>query len=536
MLAPAVVLTQILLLVGMKPLGIAPPPPVYVFDGVMVAIGAMLGIAIFRQRIADRHLYRAGAAMLACGTVAIAVSMYATNRQVYALLLIAQATSYAMVLDTRIAVGMIATVAALGITLSIRAGGPDTPVYVAVLVVASQGALVIHKTVRRSLVRTEQHRAEIAHQLEELKRLQEQLLHSQRMEAVGTLAAGLAHDMNNVLASIRNLGQLLLADRPHPDVDQIIAQTERGAALTRGLLAYSRRGQYRKAVVRLADVMSDVLPLLERTLPKSIEVRSELALGDACIEADATQLEQVLVNLALNAKDAMAGTGTLTIRGEVAATRAKILVIDTGCGMDDATRSRVFEPFFTTKKLGDGTGLGLSTVWGIVQSHGGSIAIDSRPGAGATFAIELPLTACRPAAAPIRKSADVIAVRGTVLVVDDEPAVRSTTARLLERHGLEVITAENGAVALQRFAERASDIRLVILDMGMPVMGGAECFRTLREHSDVPVLIATGYSDDAEAQSLVHAGAAILEKPFSSAQLKAEVLRLLACARVPSAA
>ena len=123
-----------------------------------------------------------------------------------------------------------------------------------------------------------------------------------------------------------------------------------------------------------------------------------------------------------------------------------------------------------------------------------------------------------------------------VLVVDDEPAVRSTTMRMLARRGLEVIAAENGAVALERFVEHAADIRLVILDMGMPVMGGAECFRTLREHSDVPVLIATGYSDDAEAQSLVHAGAAILEKPFSSAQLKAEVIRLLACARVPSAA
>jgi signal transduction histidine kinase len=536
MLAPAAVIAHVLFFIGMQPLGIAPPAGVYAFDAVMLAIGIALGIAIYRQSLADRHLYVAGAALLLTGTIAVAVSMYATNRQVYALLFITQSASCAMVLDTRIARALIATVATLGISLSIRAGGPDTPMYVAVMIAAAQGALVIHRTMRRSLVNSERHRAEAAQQLEELKRVQTQLLHAQRMEAVGTLAGGIAHDMNNVLASIRNLGQLLLAEHPHADVEQIIAQTERGAALTRGLLAYSRRGQYRKAVVRLGDVVRDVLPLLERTLPKSIEVQSELVLGEACVEADATQLEQVLVNLALNAKDAMAGAGTLTIRGDVDGTKARLLVADTGCGMDEATRSRVFEPFFTTKKLGEGTGLGLSTAWGIVNSHGGTIAVDSQPGAGATFTIELPLTARRAAPSAPRRPSDGNIVRGTVLIVDDEPAVRATTARLLERHGLEVITAENGAIALEKFAERASDIQLVVLDMGMPVMGGAECFRKLRERSSVPVLIATGYSDDAEAQSLVSAGAALLEKPFSSAQLRAEVLRLLAGTRATSAA
>ena len=532
-LAPAAIIAHAVIFAAMGPLGIAPPTPVYIFDGVMLAIAAALGIAIFTQRIPDRHLYRAGAGMVLCATTAIAASMYATNRQVYTLLFVAQLPSFAMVLNTRIAVGMLATVVALGISLTIRAGGADTPVYVLVLIASAQGALVIHRTMRRSLVRAERHRAEAANKLEELERLQEQLLHSQRMEAVGTLAAGIAHDMNNVLASIRNLASLLDSD---PDVEQIIAQTERGAALTRGLLAFSRRGQYRKAVVRLGDVLQDVLPLLERTLPKSIAVRSELALGDACVEADATQLEQVLINLALNAKDAMNGSGTLTIRGTVAGGKAQLLVTDTGCGMDEATRRRVFEPFFTTKKLGDGTGLGLSTVWGIVQSHGGSITVESQPGAGATFAIELPVTARRPEPAAIRKPAELPVARGTVLVVDDEPAVRSTTVRMLQRRGLEVIAAEDGAIALERFAAHAGDIRLVILDMGMPVMGGAECFRRLREISDVPVLIATGYSDDAEAQSLVRAGAAIVEKPFSSKQLEAEVLRLIDGARATSAA
>jgi signal transduction histidine kinase/CheY-like chemotaxis protein len=536
MLVPAVVIGHALFLAALGPLGIAPPTDVYVCDAVLLAIGTALGIAIFRKRVPERYWYHATAGMLFTGTLAVALSMYATDRQVYALLFMIQVTSFAMILDTRIAVSTICTVAVLGISLSLRAGGRETAVYIAVLVAATQGAVVIHLAMRRALVRAEQHRAEAARQLEELKRLQEQLLHAQRLEAVGTLAAGIAHDMNNVLASIRNLGHLLLAERGAPDLEQIIAQTERGAALTRGLLAFSRRGQYRKAVIRLGDVLDAVLPLLERTLPKSIAVRSEFTVGNACVDADATQLEQVLINLALNARDAMAGAGTLTIRAAVVAGKARVTVTDTGCGMDEATRQRVFEPFFTTKKLGEGTGLGLSTVWGIVQSHGGAITVDSQPGAGATFVIELPVTGGQPTLVASRKAFETTAARGTVLVVDDEAAVRDTTARLLRRHGLEVIVAENGAIAVERFREHASKIRLVILDMGMPTMGGAECFRKLREIADVPVLIATGYSDDGDAQSLVRAGAAILEKPFSAAQLKAEVLRLMAGARVTSAA
>jgi CheY-like chemotaxis protein len=199
--------------------------------------------------------------------------------------------------------------------------------------------------------------------------------------------------------------------------------------------------------------------------------------------------------------------------------------------MDEATRRRAFEPFFTTKPQGKGTGLGLSTVWGIVQSHGGTVTIDSKPGLGSTFEIVLPLSKAKPVTLPTRVLSEQAVVRGTVLLVDDEPAVRMTSKRLLERMGLDVFTAENGAAALELYSEHAADIRLVILDMGMPVMGGAECFRRLRERSDVPVLIATGYTNDDEAQSLVSAGATILEKPFSAQQLKAEVLRLITSER-----
>ena len=535
-LAPAAAITHALVLAGLAPLGIAPPAGVYAFDGVMLAVAIAIAFAIVRRRVPARWIHLAPVALIGTATVSIVASMYATNRQVYALLLMLQIASLSTVLDTRASVGGILSVIAAAIPLELRAGGPDTATYIAATIAAGWSGTVIHVMSRRVLLRAEHHRADAADaagkltaQLAELTDLQEQLLHAQRMEAIGTLAAGIAHDMNNVLASIRNLGQLLVAEdgQSRTDVAQIITQTERGAALTRGLLAFSRRGQYRKDVLRIGDVLREFVPLLERTLPKTIALQTELAVDGVCVEADATQLEQVLVNLALNAKDAMRDAGTLTIRAAAANGMVSILVSDTGCGMDAATRARVFEPFFTTKTLGQGTGLGLSTVWGIVQSHGGTIEVASEPGRGAAFTIALPITTKRPPQPVVRKSSETAIVRGTVLVADDEEPVRSTTRRLLERMGLDVVTAENGEIALARFAEHAQNIRLVVLDVGMPVMDGAECFRRLREQSEVPVLIATGYSDDTQAQTLVSAGARLLEKPFSSAQLKQEVLRLI---------
>ena len=275
------------------------------------------------------------------GLVSIVVSMYATNRQAYALLLMIQIVTASVQLDRRIAIATIAMLVGFGIPLAIRAGGPDTRVYVAMLALGGYAAFVIHTTMRHALVRSEQDRAaaadaasklteqlaELQQANEERERLHDQLLHAQRMEAVGTLAAGIAHDMNNVLASIRSLGHLLVADvtdaKLRADIEQIIAQTERGAALTRGLLAFSRRGQYRKRVIRLDEVLRQVMPLLERTLPKSITVRNEVELIDTGIEADETQLEQVLINLALNAKDAMDGAGTLTIAARRRSRRAQ---------------------------------------------------------------------------------------------------------------------------------------------------------------------------------------------------------------------
>jgi CheY-like chemotaxis protein len=198
--------------------------------------------------------------------------------------------------------------------------------------------------------------------------------------------------------------------------------------------------------------------------------------------------------------------------------------------MDAGTRMRVFEPFFTTKPMGKGTGLGLALVWGTIQGHGGTVTVDSELGRGSTFTVHIPLSAERAPEieAPNRRSRPVIAQKAsTVLVIDDEPTIRAATTRLLERLGHHVLTAADGAEGLRVFDEACGLIDLVILDMGMPVMGGADCFERLRERSQVPVLIATGYALEEEAQALVARGAALLEKPFASAVLICEIERLI---------
>jgi len=250
----------------------------------------------------------------------------------------------------------------------------------------------------------------------------------------------------------------------------------------------------------------------------------------------------VLINLSINAAHAMNGAGRLVIATDVvtldggAASAlelaperyARFRVTDTGIGMDEATRRRAFEPFFTTKPAGQGTGLGLSTVWGIVQSHHGAVSVESTPGVGSTFTVHLPLTAVT---APVRaeRTAKTIHIQrvGLVLIADDEPAVRAGTARIVERMGLSAIQACNGDEALSLYLAQRAAIDLVILDMVMPVMGGAECFRKLREASQVPVLIATGYAIDADVQEMVANGAALIEKPFPSNDLVKQVARLL---------
>jgi len=548
-LAPALWLGTASMVVANGPLGIRPPLGAYLCTWVVVALMGVLTIATVTQRIPTRYVQLASSATLWFPAAATAIAMSASGIVEFAMLFVIPLMCAGVLLHTRLMLGSVTGIAATAIACIVHVGDRFVGFYVSVVALAAVSGMMIHVMMRRALVRAiEQQRvadetaSQLAQRVDELQRAQsekarlhEQLLHAQRMEAVGTLAAGVAHDMNNVLASITGLGTLLLdelrGNRVRADVEQILEQTERGAALTRSLLAFSRRGQYRKRPVRPWDVVRGVLPMLERTMPKSISIQCELS-GEVCVDADPKQLEQVLVNLAVNARDAMNGSGTLRITGTLEGAHAILSVSDTGTGMDEATRLRVFEPFFTTKPQGKGTGLGLSMVWGIVQAHDGSITVDSQPGAGATFSISLPLSQGVPVAlSPTSTSQDMLPIGGRVMVVDDEPAVRSTSKRLLQRMGVEVVTADNGIDALEKFAASTEPFGLIILDMGMPGMGGAECFARLREKSSVPILIATGYAVDEEVQALVAQGAAILEKPFSSEQLRREVGRMLAAGR-----
>ncbi len=507
LLAPVIWLVVVFYLAAAPRLGIHMSAAVLEFAIPVLIILTILAVVSWLRWIPERWTHAASAAVL-WAPIAITIgTMYFGDNNVLVVLLVVEIASTGILLATSWTVATLVATNLLALPLQLSSGGPLAPLFASTIVTASLFALLIHVIMRRALVEAELHRLaeaasaqQLARKLDELERSQqeraqllEQLIHSQRMEAVGTLAAGVAHDMNNVLASISSGADLALDRVTDPsaraDIEQLVVQASRGASLTRGLLAFSRRGQYIKHAIRISDVLDEVIPLLGRTLPKTIEVRHELADGDVRVEGDLVHLGQVLINLGLNAADAMSGAGVLVIVSDVvelgghpqlpAGRYARWRVTDTGCGMDAATSLRVFEPFFTTKPLGRGTGLGLSTVWGIVRAHDGEITVASELGKGTTFTIHLPLTDA-PEASSARTSKGHPISNATVMVVDDEPAVRETTRRLLVRMGLVVLTATNGHEGLQVFAEHQGAISLVILDIGMPVMGGAECFRRLR--------------------------------------------------------
>jgi CheY-like chemotaxis protein len=308
--------------------------------------------------------------------------------------------------------------------------------------------------------------------------------------------------------------------------------------LTRSLLAFSRRGQYRRRPILLHSVLDDMSPLLSRTLGKNISVARKDG-PPTIIDGDPAQLGQVLLNLCLNAADAMNGTGTVTLitdevelaPGEVetlpAGRYAKLAITDTGIGMDAETKKRAFEPFFTTKPLGKGTGLGLAMVFGAVQAHGGTITVDTAPGAGTTMTIFIPASEANPSL-PASEPKSKPRARGVVLVVDDEPVVRTATARLVEQLGLTAVTAADGEQAVEVYKQRQKEIILVLLDMVMPKLPGPECYRELRKLGPTPVLLVSGYAADGVAQDLLDSGAdGFLEKPYTAEQLGAEIDRIL---------
>ena len=394
---------------------------------------------------------------------------------------------------------------------------------------------------------TEQKSAE-----EERDRLEADLLHAQKLEAIGQLAGGVAHEFNNMLMAINGHSALLLEklapESPlRRDVEQITGSSERAAALTRQLLAFGRKQVLRKRSIDLNEVVAASVRLLRPLIDARIELVTEVDTKLPAAVADPAQVEQVLVNLVLNARDAIAGPGTITISttatelDELAASAEsvepgrylRIAVADTGAGIDEQTCSRIFEPFFTTKEVGQGTGLGLSTVYGIVRQGGGFLAVESEPGRGTTMTIALPASAesIAPAEAAERTHTEP-APRGRALVVDDETVVRNVCAELLEQFGFAVLSAGDGEHALQLLEQQQAPIDLLLTDMVMPGIGGRELARRATLiHPETTIVYMSGYPGDQAANAGDKTGAGLfLQKPFTAAELE---LAIAAVAPVP---
>jgi len=370
-----------------------------------------------------------------------------------------------------------------------------------------------------------------------LRRSQEQLQQAQKMEALGRLAGGVAHDFNNLLTSILGYGRLIRDElrRDDPlstDIEEILHAGERAADLTRRLLTFGRKQIVEKHPVDLNAVVNDAQKLLQRTLGEDIELIVRLGEHLGSIEADPGQLEQLILNLAVNARDAMPEGGTLTIAtGIVAVTEedldqhpvaepgdyVTLAARDTGCGMSAEVRDRAFEPFFTTKQEGQGTGLGLSTVYGIVRSFHGQIDVRSEEGAGAAFRIYFPRLTT-PAGEPTRAWWQGVLPTGTecILVVEDEPTVRHLTSRLLKSLGYQVLEAANAGESLMICEKHREPIDLVLTDVVMPMIGGPEMIERLRGvRSDFKVLYMTGFAYDEAAPASLLPKHLLILKPFT---------------------
>ena len=395
----------------------------------------------------------------------------------------------------------------------------------------------------------------LAADLSERARLESQLRHAQKMDAVGQLAGGVAHDFNNLLTVVTGYAGILLSELPkdesiRPDIEEIMGAADRAGVLTRQLLAFSRQQMLEPRVLDLNEVVEGMEQMLRRVLPADIKVTTALDPSIGWVNADPGQLEQVLMNLIVNARDAMPEGGELTIEtmdvrldgmdgGEradaVPGDYVMLAVSDTGTGITKTAQSRIFEPFFTTKERGKGTGLGLSTAHGIITQSGGYLTVYSEPDLGATFKVYLPRVQSGAEADVVDTSPRTV-TRGAeaILLVEDDDAVRVTATRILERAGYTIYSAADGSEALAIHDRIGSRIDLVLTDMIMPEMSGRELVARIRERQpNIAVLVMSGYTEQTSMrQSLVDSGSAFIQKPFTPEGLSAKVREALNTAEI----
>jgi two-component system cell cycle sensor histidine kinase/response regulator CckA len=389
---------------------------------------------------------------------------------------------------------------------------------------------------------------EYVHDISERKLLEERFIQAQKMESIGLLAGGIAHDFNNILGGILGYASWMKTNISHDHpffrpVDTIEKSASRAAELTSQLLAFARGGKYDIRPSSLNNVISESLRILTGTLDKSITIETSLNDSLPTVEIDVGQIQQVLMNLCVNARDAMPGGGRLTIQSSVARLSegdarkqpegkpgwfAVLSVSDTGVGMDESVRQRIFEPFFTTKEKGKGTGLGLSMVYGVVKNHGGFINVYSEAGEGSTFKVYLPLSG-KPEVLESVSDTEMTGGHETILVIDDEEPIRQVAADLLGNYGYRVRLAANGEEGASVFAKQAAQIDMVILDMIMPKQGGRETFLQLKKiDPKVRVLFSTGYSQNEKVNEILALGVkGFIQKPYQVRDLLAKVRDIL---------
>ena len=383
--------------------------------------------------------------------------------------------------------------------------------------------------------------------LTEKRSLEAQLQHASKMEAVGQLAGGIAHDFNNILTVIISYGAMLLdsidpKDPNRQDVQQIATAAERAATLTRQLLAFSRKQVMQPQVININAVIGDIENMLRRLIGEDIVLNASLDPEIVSVSVDPGQLEQVLVNLVVNARDAMPGGGRLTIctanaslmadsngDGLKAGDYVVLAVRDTGIGMTEEVRQRIFDPFFTTKERGRGTGLGLSTAYGIVKQSGGEITVDSEPGKGTTFKVYFPCLKTGTDGSDFELTSDHVPQGSeTVLLVEDDATLRGLAERVLKKCGYEVLVAAGGDEALA-ISARVAKIDAVVTDVVMPGMNGRELVEKLvQSRPGIATLLMSGYTDDKVLQrGVLHGDTAFLQKPFSPEQFASKVRAVL---------